>query len=264
MNSIAEETLSSFDMNEEESLAHYGVKRRSGRYPWGSGDSPYQRSGDFLSRVQELKKKGLSETDIVKSLGLDSSTQLRVAYSVAKNDRRRMDVARIKSLQKDGLNNTEIGKIMGINESSVRSLLNEDAVTRMNQAETTAKVLSKEVATKRMIDVGAGVERELGISQVKLDEALYMLEAEGYHVYGVGIPQINNTGKQTNTKVLCDKDVTYGEVYKNMGDIQSVKDYHSTDGGITFDKLAYPASIDSKRIQIRYGDDGGAEKDGVI
>ena len=25
-------------------LIHYGVKRRSGRYPWGSGDRPYQRS----------------------------------------------------------------------------------------------------------------------------------------------------------------------------------------------------------------------------
>lgn len=26
-------------------LEHYGIKRRSGRYPWGSGDRPYQNSG---------------------------------------------------------------------------------------------------------------------------------------------------------------------------------------------------------------------------
>ena len=115
-------------------LMHYGVKRRSGRYPWGSGDSPYQRSGDFLSRVQDLKKQGLSEKDIVSALGLDSTTQLRVAYSVARADRRRLDVATAKSLREDGLSNTEIGKKMGINESSVRSLLNEGAENRMNQA----------------------------------------------------------------------------------------------------------------------------------
>ena len=35
-------------------LMHYGMPRRSGRYPWGSGDNPYQHSGDFLSRVEEL------------------------------------------------------------------------------------------------------------------------------------------------------------------------------------------------------------------
>ena len=52
----------------DEILMHYGVKRRSGRYPWGSGDSPYQHSGDFLSRVEELKKKGLTETEIAKAI----------------------------------------------------------------------------------------------------------------------------------------------------------------------------------------------------
>ena len=30
------------------SLAHYGMPRRSGRYPWGSGEDPYQHSKDFL------------------------------------------------------------------------------------------------------------------------------------------------------------------------------------------------------------------------
>lgn len=41
----------------EEMLMHYGMPRRSGRYPWGSGDNPYQHSGDFLSRVEELKSR---------------------------------------------------------------------------------------------------------------------------------------------------------------------------------------------------------------
>ena len=171
----------------EDILMHYGVKRRSGRYPWGSGDTPYQHSGDFLSRVQELKKQGLTENEIVTSLGLDSTTQLRVAYSVAKNERRRLEVDRIKSLQEDGLNTSEIARAMGKNESTIRSLLKEDSEERMNQAQTTANILKTELASKKMLDVGVGVERELGISRTKLEEALYMLEAEGYNVYGVGI-----------------------------------------------------------------------------
>lgn len=248
----------------DEELMHYGVKKRSGRYPWGSGDNPYQHSGDFLSRVQELKKKGLSETEIVKELGLDSTTQYRVAYSVAKNERRRLEVDRAKSLLSDGKSVTEIGRIMGKNESSIRSLLNEDSASRMNRAEATADILKKEIKQKKMIDVGVGVERELGVSRTKLEEALFMLEADGYSVYGVGVPQVTNPGKQTNTKVLCEPGIEYKDVYKNMGEIKSFGNYHSTDGGLTFEKLEYPASIKSDRVHVRYGDEGGANKDGVI
>lgn len=248
----------------EDILMHYGVKKRSGRYPWGSGDNPYQHSGDFLSRVQELKKQGFNEKEIVESLGLDSTTQLRVAYRVAKNERRRLEVDRIKSLQSDGYNTTEIARIMNRNESSIRSLLNEDAADRMNQAETTAKILKKELEKKKMIDVGAGVERELGVSRTKLDEAIYMLEAEGYVIHPVGIPQVTNVGKQINTPVLCLPDIESKYPYQHMDEIQSVGEYHSIDGGKSYTQLKYPASIDSNRVQIRYGDQGGLNKDGVI
>ena len=37
-------------------LMHYGMPRRSGRYPWGSGDNPYQQSGDFLSLCGRTEK----------------------------------------------------------------------------------------------------------------------------------------------------------------------------------------------------------------
>lgn len=38
----------------EEYIAHYGIKRRSGRYPWGSGERGYQRE-DRLYRKQVRK-----------------------------------------------------------------------------------------------------------------------------------------------------------------------------------------------------------------
>lgn len=247
----------------EDILMHYGVKRRSGRYPWGSGDTPYQHSGDFLSRVQELKKQGLTEKDIVNAMGLDSSTQLRVAYTVAKNERRRLIVDKIHSLQDDGLNPTEIGRELGIRESSVRSYLNEESAKRMNSAIETANVLKEELLKKGVLDVGAGVERELGVSKEKLDEALYMLEAEGVGIReGVGIP--TGPGKQTNVKILRDPNIPLKDVYNDMSMIKPVGEYHSTDGGKTFDKREYPSSIDSSRVKIRYGDEGGTAKDGVI
>ena len=56
MNPIEKDLRSYFGIASESNiLEHYGTKRHSGRYPWGSGDNPYQHSGDFLSRVEELK-----------------------------------------------------------------------------------------------------------------------------------------------------------------------------------------------------------------
>ena len=248
----------------EEMLMHYGMPRRSGRYPWGSGDNPYQHSGDFLSRVEELKKQGLSETDIAKSMGL-TTTQYRTQKSLAKDERRALDVARARSLREDGKSLNEIAAIMGFsNDSSVRSLLNENSEARMNQAKKTAEFLKKQIEEKGMIDVGTGVERELDISKEKLNQALYILEQEGYPVYGGGVPQVTNPGKQTNIKVICPPGTEHREIY-NFENVHSLSDYVSHDGGETYDpKYVYPKSMDSSRIQIRYAEDGGNQKDGVV
>jgi DNA-binding NarL/FixJ family response regulator len=245
-------------------LMHYGTKRHSGRYPWGSGDTPYQHSGDFLARIEELKKQGLSEKEIAKSMKM-STTDLRMQSRVASHERRQLLADRARSLREDGKSLNEIASIMGFaNDSSVRSLLNENTAASKNMARTTADILKKEVEKKGMIDIGAGVERELGVSQNTLKEASFILLSEGYNVYGIGVPQVTNPKQQTTTTVLTKPEVAYKDVYDNMGDIQSVADYHSIDGGKTFNQLQYPASIDSSRIMINYGDKGGIEKDGVI
>ena len=248
----------------EEILMHYGVKRRSGRYPWGSGDNPYQHSGDFLSRVEELAGQGLSEKEIADVIGI-STTELRLQKRLATHERRALEADRARSLREDGKSLNEIAEIMGYNnDSSIRALLNENTAENKNKARVTAEILKKELETKGMLDVGAGVELELGVSKQKLEEAIRILELEGYNVYGVGIPQVTNPGKQTTTMVLTKPEVEYKDVYQNMGDIQSVGNYHSTDGGNNFQKREYPTSIDASRIHVRYGDEGGINKDGVI
>lgn len=258
------DTIMGDKMSIEDALMHYGVKRRSGRYPWGSGDNPYQHSGDFISRVDELKEKGWTEKQIADEFDI-TTTQYRTAYRVAAHERRQLQADRARSLREDGKSLNEIAEIMGFkNDSSVRSLLNEDTAVRKNQAMVTADILRKELEAKGAIDVGAGVERELGITRTTLEEAIYILELEGKNLYGVGIPQVTNPGSQTNTKVLANPDISYGQLYKDMTMIKSIDDYHSTDGGSTYHTRQYPASINSSRVKINYGDEGGAAKDGVI
>ena len=251
---------------ENEILMHYGVKRRSGRYPWGSGDNPYQRSGDFLSRVQELKKQGLSEKEIAKAVGVESTTQLRVYTQIAAHERRDLLRAQAQSLRDDGKSLNEIAQIMGYNnDSSVRALLNEQTASNKSAARKTADILRDCVERKDVVDVEKGVARELGVSETKFNEALELLALEGYNVYGIGVPQVTNIGKQTNAKVLAKPNIEQRDIYADFGKIQSVSDdYFTRDDGQTYTKLEYPASVDSKRIQICYGDQGGLAKDGVI
>lgn len=256
-------------LDEVDELMHYGMPKRSGRYPYGSGENPYQHCGDFLSRIEELKKQGLSETEIAKSIGL-TTTQYRAQKALAKSERRALEVATAKSLREKGYSLNEIAEKMGYNnDSSIRSLLNENSEARMNMAKSTADFLKQQVAEKGMIDIGTGVERELGISTEKLNQALHILELEGYPVYGGGVPQATNPGRQTNLKVLCPPGTEHKEIY-NSENIHSVVDYATHDGGVTFDKFVYPKSMDSSRIKVLLADDIGTdgrparEKDGVV
>lgn len=257
-------------------LMHYGVKRRSGRYPWGSGEEPYQHSGDFLSRVEELQKQGVTYTDpktghiytgktaIAKTMGL-STTEFRVQEQMAKHERRELMADRARSLREDGKSLQEIANIMGFeNDSSVRALLNENTAENKSKSKVAADKLRQEMENKKMIDVGAGVEYELGVSKNGMQEALYILEREGYNVYGVGVPQVTNPGQQTTVTVLARPDIDYGYVYKNMGEIESFAGYDNADVPDHPNKRQYPASIDSDRVYINYGDKGGLAKDGVI
>ena len=274
MNPIADEIKSYYGCGSDaDALEHYGMPRRSGRYPWGSGDDPYQRGRDFLGRVEELKKQGWEETpkNIMDEFGL-TTTQYRTEKKIAKDERRMLQVATAKALREDGLGATEIGRKMGINESTVRSLFNEESESRMNAAKNVAESLRKRLAETGedgMIDVGTGVERELKVSKETLDAAIYMLEREGYNQFTGRVPQVTNPGQHTTQRVLCIPGKEHKDIYE-YDKVHSVTEYASHDGGETYSKFQYPTSLDSKRLKIRYADevgpDGakGIEKDGVI
>lgn len=263
-------------LDEMDYILHYGTPRHSGRYPWGSGEDPYQRTRDFRGRVDELKKQGLSEREIAKTLGIldekgnPSTSRLRAQISYANDVRRLEQIETAKRLRdKEGLGASEIGRRMGINESTVRSLFNPKSEERTRAAMQTADFLREQIHEKGMIDVGVGVELELNISQQKLNEAIYVLEGEGYPIYKGGIQQVTNKGSQTNQRVICMPGTEHKEIYEHDR-VKSITEYTSHDGGDTFDKFVYPKSMDSKRLMIRYKDDVGPDgatgdnKDGIV
>lgn len=276
MNPIAEEIasyLGSAELSDEEFLQHYGVKRRSGRYPWGSGKDPYQHSIDFLGRIESLKKKGWKETpeNIMEQFNM-TSTEYRKEKSLANNLRQIDRINTAKRLRdKEGLGATEIAKRMGVkNESTVRGWFEQDEKGKIYQATNTADFLKKQVDKKGMIDIGKNTELELGISRVKLDTAVRILEKEGYHKYVGRIPQHTNPNQKTTQIVLAAPDKKHSEIF-DYDKVKTITDYISKDNGDTFEKkFTYPASMDSKRLKIRYADevgpDGftGVEKDGLV
>ena len=242
-------------------LAHYGVKRKSGRYPWGSGKDPHQHSGDLLSTIKDLKAKGLSEAEIAKGLGM-TTTQLRAQKSIAKNEKRKADAAMVARLKEKGMSNTAIGRRMGINESSVRALLDPTLKERAGSTEALAKELKKSVGKDGLVDVGLGVETNLGVTGTKLKTATAMLEAEGYHVHKVKVTQ-QTTGKQTEMKVLVPPGMDYKTVLARRGEIKA-PGVNVEDRGRTVYGIEKPTAISSKRLKVRYGPEGGTDMDGVI
>lgn len=264
-------------------LAHYGVKRRSGRYPWGSGDTPYQHEAWFLARYDELRAQGLSEKDIAREMGIftivkgketdePSIKRLRARVSIANYEVDTAKLARIHSLQADGLNTSEIAREMGYkNESSVRSLLQKEKNGKYSQAMNTALFLENTLNEKGWLDVGKYAEnsKSLGISRTKMDTALEILKEKGYNVYSVDLEQVTNQGKYTKYQVLTPADVQYKDLWEDghfkYDKLNSIDDYISYDNGLTFKpSFIYPSSMDSKRIAIRYGEEGGLAKDGLI
>ncbi len=242
-------------------LSHIGIARRSGRYKWGSGDDPEQRDTSFLGQVAALRKSGVSQVDIAKGFGM-KTTELRRKISLSKNEEMQYNMALANRLLEKGMSKTAIAARMGRNESYVRSLLKPKLDARAKITDTIAGTLRDAVEAKNYVDIGIGVERYMGISRTRLRVAVSKLEEEGYRVHKTKVKQLG-TGQYTNLIVLTKADTTFGDVMKNKDKIKLPNDY-SEDGGDTFTSLKPIKSIDSSRVLIRYGDEGGSEKDGVI
>ena len=246
---------------EEEYLAHYGILRKSGRYPWGSGGPERASNRSFLDYVSKLQSEGLSESQIAEGMGINT-TQLRAAKSIARNEERQAEINMAQRLKDKGMSNVAIAERMGKPESSVRSLLEPGVKDKADILMSTSNMLKDQVAEKKYIDIGAGVENQIGISQTKLSTAVAVLQEEGYKIHYLKVKQLG-TGKETTIKVLSAPDVTYSEVARNRADIKQIQSF-SEDGGRSYLGVQPPLSVNSKRVAVRYAEEGGTDADGVI
>ena len=251
----------------EEYLTHYGTARCSGRYPWGSGEDSYQRAIGWRGHINELKKQGLSDVEIARNEGI-TTTQLRARSSITKAEVRANQTSEVIRMKEHGYSNTEIGRRMGINESSVRSLLDPVLAERSEITASTAKTLKESVDQQRFIDVGAGIENYVGVSRTKINTAIAELQEEGYKIHKINVPQLGMPGQFTTIKVLGSPDTEWKEIV-NPADFDKIKSLNmiSNDYGRTFsvDPNSGPTkNIDSSRLEVKYGDEGGRLKDGVI
>lgn len=281
MSSVLEEMRAVLDGNNDY-IMHYGTKFHSGRYPYGSGDQPYQHDGDFLSRVERLKSEGWKETaeNVQKEFGMKLEEYRNEKYW-AEYTRKEAQVVKAKNLRDKGFGASAIGRELGVSESTVRGWLDPKSEAKMYEAKKVADFLKAQVDEKGMLDVGKdaekfidvseGTEKSLGISRTRMDQALYALESEGYVVYKHNVPQANNANNKTLNLTLCAPGTPYSAVY-DRSKIHTIEDYKYQEGTDSFKKkqFTYPSSLDSSRLMVRYADDvdsngvKGIEKDGTI
>ena len=251
-------------------LKHYGTPRHSGRYPWGSGKNP-QRNKNFLQRARDLEAQGLSSTEIAKAFNM-STTQYRAQHSIAVNEKRKEEQLKVQKLKDKGWSNMAISRELGIPESTIRNYLKPQQQERATATEKVADMLKDQIESKPYLDIGKGVNRQLGITDTQLKTAVAMLEQQGYKVTSFNVEQVTNPGKYTEIKVLTkdaetlgitDKEL-YANIRKNQDKITSPGGIYFEDYGDVMKTVKPPVSINSDRVQIRYAEEGGVDKDGVI
>ena len=262
----------------EDFLMHVGKGHldggHSGRFPWGSGDNPYQRYFDFYSRYEKIKKAhpGISDKELARKLdcldanGNPSVKDLERQYKIGKAAKKNEQIYQAKQMAKRGMGASEIGREFGIRESTVRGWLKDGTNQSLKVTMDTAETLKKLVDKKKYVDVSFGTNYTLGVSESKMDEALNILKDHGYRVELVKVKQ-QGTGNDTKFNVLVRPDITSAELREHRFDIKPV--YEETkvvdkDSKVTSLGMIKPESIDSKRVFIRYNEDGGLDKDGLI
>lgn len=256
-------------IDNSEALMHYGKGHldggHSGRYPWGSGEEKFQRATDWLDRQEAFERENPKPTAemIMNKFGMTPG-QYKQEKAICIYERKCGLIARARTLADDGVGATEIGKKMGVTESTVRGWLDPKSSQKIEDLYKTTEVLKESLNKHKMVDIGPGVELELGVSSDRLNLAARYLESrEGYHIYGNTIQQATNANQHTIQKILARPEVEKKETY-HLDEIGTISEYHSDDNGKTFEKFHYPTKLDPKRMMIRYAEEGGLEQDGVI
>ena len=248
-------------MTDQDDLKHYGILRRSGRYPWGSGKTEYARSMDFYSIVDGLKAQGIPEAEIAKAVGL-SVQDLRSTRTIAKEQIVLEQTNRAVALRDKGVSIDAIAEDLGIPKPTVRLRLKNSENMKESSLRKTAEIIRQNVDKYEIVDIGKGTELHLGIADTKLKSAIAVLRDEGYETYNLPVKQVG-TNHFTNQKVIVPPGTGFGNARRMTDRIHTMGEW-SEDGGLTYFGIKDPISVSSKRLQINFDEDGGALADGLI
>lgn len=171
-------------LDNENELYHFGTPRHSGRYPWGSGERPYQ--GDGMSRAErkEARKERVRQKNV--AAGTERLTnRINRANSLAETDRyakkigwrnteksaqAHKRVKEIKNISKEILEDEQRTERLGAHTRHVRM-----AVTPLTVASSTAAASFGAVALASSAPLwvsvgslaGAGALAGIGTSYLK-------------------------------------------------------------------------------------------------
>lgn len=268
----------------DDELMHEGVKFRSGRYPYGSGENPYQHDKKgFYKEYKRLQDEGLSAKEIAeyfdtnyfkarreagKTKDVFNSTMLRAYVTAGKEETLRDNINMATKLRQKGMGPSAIGKRMGVNESTVRGWLEPGREKKLSETTAIANALKSQIdeceKEGKYLDIGKGTEIGLKCSDTKLKVARAMLKDEGYVEHIMYVPQIGVKGANTTIKVMTKPDVKWADIMKNIDQVRPVEGIQPSVDKSYFEKIPSPVSIGSDRIKINYREQGGIEKDGLI
>lgn len=258
----------------DDTIQHYGTPRHSGRYPWGSGDNPYQRTKDFHRVYNELKNLGYTDKQMAEEFGC-SINELKARRSNSSQQEKEEQRIRVVRLHDNkGMGWTAIAREMGLaRESTARSLYDSAKAPKKALNQQVADRLEKILKEKGgYLDISAGTELgypwsadqpETGISSSQMKTASNILKEKGYSVHKIDIRQVTNPGQFTGTIVLAPPGTSKRDIIDNIQNLHSVKEY-TPDAGKTWWVPEMPAYIDRSRVYVRWPDEGGADRDGMI
>ena len=226
----------------------------------------FQSQGFVLISIPDIREEGRTETQIANELGL-TTTQLRNAITYARKEEREYNREQVAGMKEAGLSNVEIGQRLGISEGTVRNYISDNKsskATSEQQLDNIEKALSDSLKQTGHLDVGVGVERQLGVSRTKFNAVVnQMVENGDLYIHNIQIQRLNDPTKYTIVKVLS-TEPDYLKVLKdstNIGNLEYFSDDKALESAKRFET---PQMVDLNRIKIRYQEDGGADLDGLI
>lgn len=252
-------------LNPDDVIQHYGRGHnsggRSGRYPWGSGDERTR----YHEEVDKLKLKGFDTIDKqAKELGLKRS-ELQQHLSRENSVIKEYVVSRGNEIIGTGKSIRQAAEELNMPDATLRNYLStgtpKTAKAKLEKAEAVKNMYKAAIDKQaKYIDIGAGTEHQIGITDYQKKLAVEALKNEGYYVHPVRMPNITSPDKPITTMVLT-KDPDPKSAQRNVLDVQ-LPNYQYN--GVKLTGIKKPMDVSWDDVKISYGTNGENDRDGTI